>query len=146
MKPEKENLKDEIKHRLSLLEDSIKESENDEFLRLIYCNEHSQNTEFLNLIGTFENRIGFEQFENSKFTPIKCKTTGEPLKIGDYVENYQKQCGTLQFDDCFNKYVIKTETGGHINSTVYIKIQKLYEYTIDNTSVECRKNPYKQRW
>ena len=150
MKPEKDNLKDEIKHRLSLLEESMTEEskkpkdENNTYWFL--AQEHSVHTEFLKLIELFENRIGFEQFEASKYTPILDYKTNEPLKIGDKVENNNKQCGILHFDDCFNKYVIKTNTGGHINSRVYIKIHELYDYTIDNTKVECRPNPHKKRW
>lgn len=146
MKPEKDNLKDEIKHRLSLLEESMQSAKDDEMLYMLFANEHSQNSEFLNLIEIFENRLGFESFEVSKFTPILDSQTKEPLKIGDKVENYNKQCGRLAFCEVFNKYVIKTETGGQISSTVFVKISELYDYKIDNTKVECRSNPHKQRW
>ena len=37
MKPEKDNLKDEIKHRLSLIEESMQNSKDDEMLYLIFC-------------------------------------------------------------------------------------------------------------
>ena len=87
-----------------------------------------------------------EALEFSKYTPILDSKTKEPLKLGDRVENNNKQCGILHFDDCFNKYVIKTDTGGHIHSTVYIKMPELYDYSIDNTKVECRPNPHKKRW
>ena len=70
MKPEKDNLKDEIKHRLSLLDESMQGAKDDEMLYMLFANEHSQNSEFLNLIEIFENRLGFESFEVSKFTPI----------------------------------------------------------------------------
>lgn len=148
MKAEKDNLKDEILHRLLLIEKSMQNLQNDEMLYLILSNEHSQNTEFLNLINIFENRLGFADFTSSKFTPILDYKTKEPLKIGDRVENYNKQCGILHFDDCFNKYVIKTDTGGHINSTVYIKIPELYDYKIDSSRVECRSSNkfLKKRW
>lgn len=146
MKPEKDNLKDEIKHRLSLIEESMKDSKDDKMLYLLFSDEHSKHSEFLHLIELFENRLGFENFEVSKHTPILDYKTKEPLKIGDRVENNNKQCGVLKFDECFNKYVIKTDTGGHISSTVYIKIPELYDYKIDNTSVECRRNPHKQKW
>lgn len=145
MKPEKDNLKDEIKHRLSLLEESMNNA-NDEMLYMLFANEHSQNTEFLNLIEVFENRLGFESFEVSKFTPILDSQTKEPLKIGDKVENYNRQCGRLAFCEVFNKYVMKTESGGQISSTVFVKIPELYDYKIDNTKVECRPNPHKKRW
>lgn len=146
MKPEKDNLKDEIKHRLSLLEESMQGAKDDEMLYMIFANEHSQNSEFLNLIEIFENRLGFESFEVSKFTPILDNKTKEPLKIGDKVENYNRQCGRLAFCEVFNKYVMKAESGGQISSTVFVKIPELYDYKIDNTKVECRPNPNKQRW
>ena len=154
MKPTKDNLKDEIKYRIALLEESIENSNNDltqsseqrEMIRLLFSDEHSKHSEFLSLIEIFENRIGYEAFDVSKYTPILDYKTKLPLKIGDRVENNNRQCGILKFDECFNKYVIKTDTGGHISSTVYIKIPELYDYKIDNTSVECRKNPHKQRW
>ena len=146
MIPTKDNLKDEILHRLSLIEKSMQENKEDEILYLIFCDEHSQLTEFFNLIGIFENRIGYKKFLESNFTPIIDYKTKEPLKLGDRVENNNKQCGILHFDDCFNKYVIKTDTGGHINSTVYIKIPELYNYTIDTTNVECRPRPHKKKW
>lgn len=147
MKPEKENLKDEIKHRLSLLEESMQNAKDDEMLYMIFANEHSQNSEFLNLIEIFENRLGFESFEASKYTPILDSKTKEPLKIGDKVENYNRQCGRLAFCEVFNKYVMKTETGGQISSIQSLsKIEELYDYKIDNTKVECRPNPHKKRW
>ena len=150
MKPEKDNLKDEIKHRVELLEVEMnnwkKNPDSDGELFWILANEHSKHKEFLSLIEMFENRIGHKIFEVSNYTPILDYKTKEPLKIGDRVENNNKQCGILKFDECFNKYVIKTDTGGHISSTVYIKIPELYDYKIDNTRVECRSNPHKQRW
>jgi len=146
MKPTQDTLKGEIKHRLSLLEKEMEKYNNDNPLYPLFCNEHSKHSEFLYLIELFDNRLGFENFETSKYTPILDFKTKEPLKIGDKVENYNKQCGILKFDESFNKYVIKTETGGHINSSVYIKIPELYDYNIDNTSVECRRNPNKKRW
>ena len=146
MKPEKDNLKDEILHRLSLIEKSMQENKEDQMLYLIFCNEHSQMTEFLNLIKIFENKIGYEKFLASNFTPIIDYKTKEPLKIGDKVENNNKQCGTLKFDEYFNKYVIKTDTGGQITTNVYIKIPELYDYKIDVTNVECRQRPNKKKW
>lgn len=146
MKPTQDTLKDEIKHRLSLLEDSIQESKEDEMLYLLFCDEHSKHSEFLYLIELFENRLGFKNFEISNYTPILDYKTKEPLKIGDKVENNNRQCGVLKFDECFNKYVIKTDTGGNITSTVYIKIPELYDYKIDVTKVECRPQPHRKKW
>jgi len=146
MLPTKTNLKEEIKHRLFSIEQSMQNIDKNDFVYIVLCNEHSQYSEFLNLIEIFENRLGFEDFKISNYTPILDYKTKEPLKIGDKVENNNRQCGVLKFDECFNKYVIKTNTGGHINSSVYIKIHELYDYTIDNTKVECRPQPHKQRW
>jgi len=146
MRPTKTTLKDEIKHRLLLIEKAMFVLDKNDFEYIILCNEHSQNSEFLSLIEIFENRLGFENFEISNYTPILDYKTKEPLKIGDKVENYNKQCGILKFDECFNKYVIKTETGGHITSTVYVKILELYDYKIDVTKVECRPQPHKKKW
>lgn len=146
MLPTKTNLKEEIKHRLSLIEKAMFGLDKNDFEYIILCNEHSQNEEFLSLIEIFENRIGYEMFEVSKYTPILDYKTKEPLKLGDKVENNNRQCGVLKFDECFNKYVIKTETGGHITSTVYVKIPELYDYKIDVTKVECRPRPHKKKW
>lgn len=146
MLPTKTNLKEEIKHRLSLIEKAMFGLDKNDLEYIILCNEHSQNEEFLSLIEIFENRIGYEMFEVSKYTPILDYKTKEPLKLGDKVENNNRQCGVLKFDECFNKYVIKTETGGHITSTVYVKIPELYDYKIDVTKVECRPRPHKKKW
>lgn len=146
MLPTKTNLKEEIKHRLLLIEKAMFVLDKNDFEYIILCNEHSQNSEFLSLIEIFENRIGYEKFEVSKYTPILDYKTKLPLKIGDKVENNNRQCGVLKFDECFNKYVIKTETAGHITSTVYVKIPELYDYKIDVTKVECRPQPHKKKW
>lgn len=146
MLPTKTSLKEEIKHRLSLIEKAMFILDKNDFEYIILCNEHSQNSEFLSLIEIFENRIGYEKFEVSKYTPILDYKTKLPLKIGDKVQNNNRQCGILKFDECFNKYVIKTDTGGHITSTVYVKIPELYDYKIDVTKVECRLRPNKKKW
>jgi hypothetical protein len=146
MTPTKDNLKSEILHRLSLIEKSMQENKENEMLYLFLCNEHTQINEFFNLIEIFEDRIGYENFLESNFTPIVDYKTKEPLKIGDKVENNNRQCGTLKFDECFNKYVIKTETGGYITSSSYVKIKELYDYDIDNIKVECRREPNKKKW
>jgi hypothetical protein len=146
MKPEKYNLKDEIINRIFLSKNHMESSKDDKMISLIFENENSQYLEFLELIKLFENRIGYQEFLTSNFTPILDFKTKEPLKIGDKVKNLNNQCGILKFDECFNKYVIKTETGGHITSSSYIKIQELFDYTIDTTKVECRPQPHKKRW
>ena len=81
-----------------------------------------------------------------KYTPIKDRLTNEPIFLGDLVENEKGRCGTLVWDDFWNKYIIKTETGGNIYATSYKKIESLYDYKIDTTRVECRRNPYKKKW
>jgi len=146
MLPTKTNLKEEVKHRLFSIKQSMQNIDKNDFVYIVLCNEHSQYSEFLNLIEIFENRLGFEDFKISNYTPILDYKTKEPLKIGDKVENNNRQCGVLKFDECFNKYVIKTDTGGQITSTVYIKIPELYDYEIDVTKVECRQRPNKKKW
>ncbi|MFK7048744.1 hypothetical protein V3Q77_02460 [Flavobacterium davisii] len=151
MKPEKDNLKAEIKHRLSLLEESMteesKKPQDENNIYWFLAQEHSANSEFLKLIDIFGNRIGFEEFEVSKFTPILDYETKEPLKIGDKVEDpNRKVCGTLIFDDYNNKYLIKTETGGNHHATTFHKIESFYDYNVDSSKAECRARPHKKRW
>lgn len=145
MKPIKENLKDEIIHRISLSNEYMSSSDYSEEIKNVFKNENSQYIEFLNLLEIFENRIGFEIFKNSDYTPVKCYKTKEPLKLGDKVKNLKGQCGIMSFDELFNKYFIKTESG-KINTQFFIKINKLFDYQIDNTNIECRKLPNKKLW
>lgn len=147
MKPTKENLKEEIEYRLSCLEDVMKEHD-DELLYKVFANEHSMLSEILQLINVFGNRMGYKKFEVSKYTPLVCAETNEPLLIGDKVEDSRKQCGTLHFDNYTKRYVIKGVEGGHIHTTTFIKIPQLYDYKIDAGRVECRSpDKYlKQRW
>ncbi len=81
-----------------------------------------------------------------KYTPIICKRTGVPIKLDDFVEDLQGRCGVLAWDSYLNKYFIKTAGSGRINTTSYIKIRKPYKYSIDTTTVECRKSHLKQKW
>jgi hypothetical protein len=81
-----------------------------------------------------------------KYTPIKCYKTNVALNLGDKVMDCQKRCGTLEWDDYLNQYYIKTINGGKIKTQQYIKIDKLFDYTIDTSKVECRINPLKQKW
>lgn len=83
---------------------------------------------------------------NNKQTPIKCYKTNVALYIDDNVKDLQGRCGTLQWDDCFNHYYIKPKDGGKIKTSQYIKINELFNYSIDTTKVECRKNPLKKKW
>ncbi len=138
MKPTKDTLKEEIQYRLTCIEDVLK-NEDEELLNKILKNEHSMLAEILQLIVTFENRIGYQKWEESKYTPLFCQKTKQPLLIGDKVEDNSGRCGVLQFDDYCKKYVIKDLAGGNIHTTVFIKIPELYEYKIDVGRVECRR-------
>jgi hypothetical protein len=81
-----------------------------------------------------------------KYTPIKCYKTNVALNLGDFVMDCQNRCGTLEWDDYLNQYYIKPIVGGKIKTQNYIKIDKLFNYNIDTTKVECRKNHLKQKW
>jgi len=83
---------------------------------------------------------------DEKYTPIKDSKTKEPILLGDLVENEKGQCGMLIWDDYFNRYIIKSESGGNIYSQSYTKIESLYKNEVDTTSVECRRNPSKKNW
>jgi hypothetical protein len=80
------------------------------------------------------------------YTPIKCSKTKVGLLIGDYVQNERGQCGHLEWDDCFNRYLIKSLTGGNIYATTYTKIEELHENTFNTIGTECRKNHLKKKW
>lgn len=81
--------------------------------------------------------------EQEKYTPIKCYRTKNSILLGDLVEDLQGRCGVLSWCEVFNEYYIKTKTGGKIKTRSYIKIKEIYEYKIDTTKVECRRNPNK---
>lgn len=81
-----------------------------------------------------------------KYTPIKCYKTKVSLYIGDLVKDLQNRCGTLQWDGDFNIYYIKPINGGRIKTQSYIKINEIFDFNIDTTKVECRKNNLKQKW
>jgi hypothetical protein len=74
-----------------------------------------------------------------RYTPIKDRETKEPIFLGDLVENERGQCGTLVWEDLWNTYLIKSDTGGNIYAKSYKKIKSLHEYKIDTTRVECRR-------
>lgn len=147
MKPEKDNLKDEILNRVSLLESLMNTDDKSNILYLIHSNEHSIYSEILSLINVFENRIGFEKLATENYTPIKCYLTKEPLKIGDKVKSSTTDAnGILHFCDYTNQYVIRNEFGQHNKPSNFIKIIENFDYSIDNSKVECRPNPHKQKW
>ena len=153
MKPEKNTFKEELIHRISLIEAEMHDYANnkprdEDNLYWYYAQEHSMHTEILKLFNLFEDRIGYEKFVESNYTPIKDCVTKEPLKIGDKVSNNNSLnpiCGILSFDDYDNKYCIKLDSGA-IKPSSFTKIEEFFEYSIDNSKVECRSNPYKQKW
>lgn len=147
MIPTKNTLKEEIEYRISCIEDVMK-SQDDRLLCALYANEHSMLREILHLIDVFGNRIGHDQFEATKHTPLFCAKTNEPLLIGDKVENNNGQCGTLHFDTYTKKYLIKSVGGGNIHTTYFAKIQNLYDYKVDSSRIECRSSDkyLKKRW
>ena len=83
---------------------------------------------------------------NKKYTPIKDRETKEPLSLGDLVENEKGQCGVLIWDGYYNRYLIRSESGGNIYAHTYKKIARLKPNNIDTTKVECRKTPNKKKW
>jgi len=81
-----------------------------------------------------------------KYTPIKCYKTKASLYIGDYVEDLQKRCGTLEWDEDFNIYYIKPIRGGKIKTQQFIKINKLYNYLPEEKKLHCKTNSKKRKW
>lgn len=140
MKPTHDNLRAEIEHRLALL--------HNEGPSPIIEYEKAVMTEFIRLIDLLGKKIGYKEFDQSRYTPIRCANTNEPILIGDKVEADNGRCGTLHFDTYTNKYVIKSETGGNIHTSTFYKISDLYEYTIDANRVECRPSGkyLKKKW
>jgi hypothetical protein len=80
------------------------------------------------------------------WTPILDYKTGEPLKIGDKCINERGNYGTLQWDDYFNRYYLRSVSGGNVVSRAYTKVSKLEANKHDTTNVECRSNNKKQKW
>ena len=48
--------------------------------------------------------------------------------------------------NCFNQYYIKPIGGGKIKTQQYVKIEKLFNYKLDTSNIECRRNPLKKKW
>lgn len=145
MKPTKDNLKEELEYRLQCLSESIPDF--DSKIQLFLKNEQSVITEILGLVNKFGIRQGFKDFEKSKYTPIVDYETKEPLLLGDLVKSGSSTgCGRLYFDTYTNQYVIKTAEGGHHKTSSFVKIPELYDYSVDNSKVECRPNPNKKKW
>ena len=84
--------------------------------------------------------------EKEKYTPIKDRVTGDPIQLGDICKNEKAQTGIVVWDEYFNKYLLKSETGGNIHSRTYTKVKELKPNNIDTTKVECRNNPNKIKW
>lgn len=147
MKPEKENFREEVEHRLALLESHLSTIDKTSPMYLLSLNEHSIYSEIVSLVSVFSNSLGFETFKTENYTPIKDYLTKEPLKIGDKVKASNSEAnGILHFDDYTNQYVIRNEFGQHNKPSNFIKINENFEYSIDNSKVECRPNPHKQKW
>jgi len=83
---------------------------------------------------------------SNKYTPIKDRFTKEPILLGDLVENEKFQCGILIWDDYYNKYLIRSESGGNLHSHTYKKIDRVFKNKIDATKTECRKFANKKKW
>ena len=80
------------------------------------------------------------------YTPIKCYKTNVALNLGDMVRDSQKRCGTLEWDDYCNQYYIRPIEGGKIKTQQYIKIDEIFDYTIDTYKVECRRMHLSKKW
>ena len=146
MKPVKDNLKDELIHRVESLNQFINQLDGEPLVKLAE-NEKSILLEILNLIEIFDNRIGYLKHIESNYTPIKDYITKEPLKIGDKVKSSVSDAnGVLFFDDYLNQYVIRTVHNQNHKCSNFVKINDNYEYSIDSSKVECRSNPYKKLW
>ena len=83
---------------------------------------------------------------DKNWTPIKCNKSKIELRIGDLVENEKGQCGYLQWDDCFNRYLIRSISGGNIYASTYTKIEQLKNNSYNTFRTECRKNHLKKKW
>ena len=148
MKPVKESLKNEIIHRILLLQksmdDELQKPKDENNMYWWFAMEHSNYNEFLNCIDFYERTEIKKQFDISKATPLVCKKTNKPIFIGDLVERSEtgKQknpCGILVWDDFFNEYLIKNEFGNNTRFRALNKIEELHDYHIDTTGVECRR-------
>lgn len=143
MKNTKDTLKEEVKYRISLIEEKMEEElkkpKDDDNLYWFFTQEHLNYSEFYKMIVHFERIATKYEIVKEKYTPIVCEKTKTPLLIGDKVENEKKQCGTLYFDDFWNQYMIKSTSGiGHLKFKSIYKIEEFYDYEIDSTRVECR--------
>ena len=146
MIPTKNNLKEEILDRISLLCETIDKVQHDRVMTMVLEIEMDVLLDVIELIVLYEGRYGYNKFLASKYTPILDFNTKEPLMIGDKVKNLKNQCGYLKFDDYMNRYVIEAAEGGHIPANKFIKIDELYDFNIDTSGTECRRQPNKKLW
>ena len=83
----------------------------------------------------------------NKYTPIKDRKTGKPIKLGDLCENEKGYIGVLSWCDYLNRYILKSESGGNLHSRTYTKVKaNNSKNNIDSTRVECRTNHLKKKW
>lgn len=144
MKPTKDNLKEELLYRIECINESDIEEDS---LKLIFDYEKVIYADIIKMIDIFGDRQRAEEFEISKYTPIKDYITKEPLKLGDKVKNANSSAnGVLYFDDYTNSYVIRNSYGQHSKASSFTKIEENFDYTVDNSSIECRANPHKKKW
>jgi len=77
--------------------------------------------------------------KKEKYTPIKDRVTGDPIRLGDICKNEKGQIGIVIWDNYYNKYLLQSKTGGNLHSIFYTKVKELKLNNIDTTTVECRK-------
>lgn len=83
----------------------------------------------------------------TKKTPIKDNVTGLPIKLGDLCKNEKGYIGRVAWDEYFNSYMLKSESGGNLHSRTYTKVKSTKNaLKTDTTKVECRKQPFKKKW
>lgn len=138
---EKETLKEELNHRICLINNSILETECGLIKKQLKLESMYYN-DFLSMVNHYD-RLEYKLLrEREKYTPFLCEKTKTPILLNDKVENEKKQCGWLSFDPDFNEYVIITnkESKGRVRFRKLTIISELYQNEIDTINVECRRN------
>jgi len=87
MAPEKESFKEELHYRRDLLAHTLETVDGKSAMHLLIQNELSIYSELIGLCELFENRSLVKIYNESLFSPIKDGKTGEPILIGDKVQN-----------------------------------------------------------
>lgn len=142
MKPTKDSLKEELLYRIECINNADLGE-----LTPLFKYEKSIYEEIIRLIDLFKDRQGAEEFEISKYTPIKDYITKEPLKIGDKVKDFSSdRNGILCFEEYTNRYGIRNEFNQCNYPNSFIKIEENYDYNVNDSKVECRANPHKKKW